>query len=58
MSRSVTGVDQRDSRDLGKYSWVDWEGVTLRACCNWALVCRSIGGFLFCVCDLLRHAMG
>ena len=58
MDRSVTGVDQRDSRGLGKYCWADWEGVTLRACFNWSLVRRAIGRCVFCVCGLVRHAMG
>ena len=58
MARSVTGVYHRDSRSLGKYRWAAWEGVTLRACFNWALVCRASGGFIYIFWDLVRCEMG
>ena len=54
VDRSVTGLDQSVSRNLGKYCWEDWERVTLRACYNWDLVRRGIGGCIFCVWDLVR----
>ena len=58
MARSVTGVDQRSSRALGKYFWDAWDGVTVKACCNWSRVRIVIGGCAFCVWDLVRRAMG
>ena len=58
MDRAVAGLDQRASRDLGKYRWDAWEDLTVRDCCNWALVSRSIGGCAFFVWDMVRHAMG
>ena len=58
MSRAIIGVEHRDSRAFGKYCWYAWEGVTLRACFNWSLVRRVIGGCVFCVWDLVRRAMG
>ena len=56
MARSVKGVDQRDSRDLGKYRREDWDGVTMMACCN--CMGRLKGGCTFHVRDLVRRAMG
>ena len=58
MARSVIGVDQRASRYLGGYCWDAWEGVTLRDCCNCALVYIAMGGCVFCVWDLVRRAIG
>ena len=52
MARSVTVLDQRASRALGKYLWEAWGGVNLRACCNWDLVRRAIGGCVF-LCVIL-----